>query len=39
VNGFPEIDRAAWFDLDAASKRITKGQRPLIQQLRELLAG
>src|SRR5262249_49347349 len=39
VKAFPEIDRAAWFDLDEASRRITKGQRPLIQQLRERLTG
>jgi predicted NUDIX family NTP pyrophosphohydrolase len=31
---FPEIDRAAWFDLDAARERIVAGQRPLLDRLR-----
>lgn len=30
---FPEIDRAAWFDLDEARRRILSGQRPLIEEL------
>jgi predicted NUDIX family NTP pyrophosphohydrolase len=36
---FPEIDRAAWFDLDTARTRITKGQLPLLDRLPALLAG
>jgi predicted NUDIX family NTP pyrophosphohydrolase len=32
---FPEIDRAAWFDLDAARERIVAGQRPLLDRLRD----
>lgn len=31
TQSFPEIDHGAWFDQDAALKRITKGQRPVLQ--------
>ncbi len=31
---FPEVDRAAWFDLDVASRKTTKGQAPIIAALR-----
>ena len=34
---FPEIDRAAWFDLAAAQKKIIEGQRPLLERLAELV--
>jgi predicted NUDIX family NTP pyrophosphohydrolase len=34
---FPEIDRAAWFDLAAASRKIHKGQRPILDALAERL--
>lgn len=34
---FPEVDRAAWFDLDEASRRILTGQRPLLDELRARL--
>jgi predicted NUDIX family NTP pyrophosphohydrolase len=34
---FPEIDRAAWFALDEAQRRILKGQRPILDELRERL--
>jgi predicted NUDIX family NTP pyrophosphohydrolase len=34
---FPEVDRAAWFGLDDAAVRISKGQRGLLVQLRALL--
>jgi predicted NUDIX family NTP pyrophosphohydrolase len=34
---FPEVDRAGWFGLEEAGKRITKGQRGLLEQLRVLL--
>ncbi|MFA5352880.1 MAG: NUDIX domain-containing protein [Thermodesulfovibrionales bacterium] len=34
---YPEVDRAGWFDLDEAEMRITRGQIPLITELRELL--
>lgn len=34
---FPEVDRAAWFDLDEAGRRILAGQRPLLDRLAERL--
>jgi predicted NUDIX family NTP pyrophosphohydrolase len=37
VQRFPEIDRAAWFGIDEARDRITKGQRGFLDQLRQLL--
>jgi predicted NUDIX family NTP pyrophosphohydrolase len=36
---FPEVDRAAWFDLDAARSRIHKGQVPLLHELDRTLDG
>ncbi len=36
---FPEVDRAAWFDLQTARTRILKGQLPLIDQLEQHLQG
>jgi predicted NUDIX family NTP pyrophosphohydrolase len=36
---FPEIDRAAWFALDEAQRKILQGQRPLLDELRERLRG
>jgi len=30
---FPEVDRVEWFGLDAAVKKIFKGQAPLIEEL------
>lgn len=36
---FPELDRAAWMPLTAAAERIVAGQRPLLDALREQLAG
>ena len=30
---FPEVDRAGWFDLEVASRRIVAGQRPLLDRL------
>ncbi|NOX53874.1 MAG: NUDIX domain-containing protein [Planctomycetes bacterium] len=35
---FPEIDRAAFFDLDIACKKILPAQRPLLEQLFRLLS-
>lgn len=35
---FPEIDAAAWFALDTAAEKLTKGQRPILDALREVLA-
>jgi predicted NUDIX family NTP pyrophosphohydrolase len=34
---FPEVDRAEWFSLDAATEKINDGQRELLQQLQLLL--
>lgn len=34
---FPEVDRAAWFDLPTARAKITKGQLGLLDQLERLL--
>jgi len=36
---FPEVDRAAWFDLAEAQSRINEGQRPLLDRLAQSLAG
>jgi predicted NUDIX family NTP pyrophosphohydrolase len=35
---FPEVDRAAWFSLDAARERILPGQVPLLEELERVLA-
>ena len=34
---FPEIDRAAWFDLETARAKVVAGQRPFLDRLLELL--
>jgi predicted NUDIX family NTP pyrophosphohydrolase len=34
---FPEVDRAAWFGMDAARRRILAGQAPLLDRLLEQL--
>ncbi len=34
---FPEVDRAAWFDLEEARRRIVPGQRPFLDRLAGLL--
>jgi predicted NUDIX family NTP pyrophosphohydrolase len=34
---FPEVDRAAWFTIDAARKKILKGQAVFLSQLQEKL--
>ena len=36
---FPELDRAAYFSLDAAAEKIVDGQRPLLDRLRDAVAG
>lgn len=33
MQAFPEIDRAAWFTLDEARRRIVPGQRPILDEL------
>ena len=35
---FPEVDRAEWFDLDAARERVVKGQMALLDLLIERVA-
>jgi predicted NUDIX family NTP pyrophosphohydrolase len=37
TQAFPEIDRAAWFDLPAAQAKILESQRPLLDRLAERL--
>jgi predicted NUDIX family NTP pyrophosphohydrolase len=39
VQEFPEIDRAAWFDLDSARAKIVKAQLPFLDRLVDHLAG
>lgn len=34
---FPEVDRAAWFDIETARAKILKGQAPFLDQLRRKL--
>ena len=34
---FPEVDRAAWCRIDEAMEKATKGQRPIIAALAEML--
>lgn len=34
MESFPEIDRAAWFTLDEAPRKIVAGQRPLLDEVR-----
>jgi predicted NUDIX family NTP pyrophosphohydrolase len=36
---FPEVDRAEWFALSEARRRILDGQRPLLDRLEEHLGG
>lgn len=36
---FPEVDRAEWFDLDEARRRLLDGQLPLLDRLEERLDG
>lgn len=35
---FPEVDRAAWFGLDTARRKVVRGQVPLLDALVETLA-
>ena len=37
LKSFPEVDRAAWFNLEEAATKIIAGQLPLLHQLKELL--
>ncbi|NTU42367.1 MAG: NUDIX domain-containing protein [Nitrospirales bacterium] len=36
IREYPEVDRAGWFDLAAAEIKITKGQLPLLREIREI---
>ena len=36
---FPEIDRAAWFSIDTAGRKISKGQAAFLVQLQKKLGG
>jgi predicted NUDIX family NTP pyrophosphohydrolase len=36
---FPEVDRAGWFDVREAVRRILPGQRPFIEELHQRLVG
>jgi predicted NUDIX family NTP pyrophosphohydrolase len=36
---FPEVDRAAWFDLATARRKINEGQTPLLDELERMVAG
>ena len=33
TQSFPEVDRAAWFDLDTARRKIVKSQRPFLDRI------
>ena len=35
---FPEVDRAGWFDLAAAERKLIDGQRPILRELERLVA-
>ena len=38
MQSFPEVDRGAWFALDAARVKISAGQLPLLEELATLVA-
>ncbi|NDL55498.1 NUDIX domain-containing protein [Phytoactinopolyspora mesophila] len=38
IREFPEIDRAAWFDLRTAHEKIVKGQRAFLDRLAEVVS-
>jgi predicted NUDIX family NTP pyrophosphohydrolase len=37
MQSFPEVDRAGWFDLDAARRKLLPAQRPFLDRLEALL--
>ncbi len=37
LRDFPEVDRAAWFDLETAEPKILKGQHPMLEDLRHIV--
>ena len=38
VQAFPEVDRAQWFALDDAARKLLRGQLPMLAELADLLA-
>ena len=36
---YPEVDRAGWFSLDQARRKILGGQRPLLDELERMVEG
>ncbi|MDQ2749500.1 MAG: NUDIX domain-containing protein [Pseudonocardiales bacterium] len=38
IEQFPELDRAEWFELDQARRKIVAGQRPFLDRLLEQIA-
>jgi predicted NUDIX family NTP pyrophosphohydrolase len=38
LQSFPEIDRAAWFALPEATRKILRGQEPLLEELAQMFA-
>ena len=39
TRSFPEVDRAAWFDLDEAARKIRPEQRPFLEEVRRIGRG
>ena len=39
LRSFPEVDRAAWFDVVTAERKLVAGQRPILLELVQRLAG
>jgi predicted NUDIX family NTP pyrophosphohydrolase len=37
LQSFPEVDRAAWFSLPEATRKILRGQVPLLEELAQML--
>ncbi|WFS02735.1 NUDIX domain-containing protein [Rhizobium tumorigenes] len=37
MQSFPEVDRAAWFDMDQAEVKLLRGQRPFLEALKSLM--
>jgi predicted NUDIX family NTP pyrophosphohydrolase len=35
---FPEVDRAAWFEIEEAKRKIHQGQVPLIEELERMVS-
>lgn len=38
IGTFPEVDRVAWFDVEAARVKLNEGQRPLLESLESLVS-